>query len=685
MLAALAVSAVLIGAVLVVTPELLPAAATVTGCDRYVTGASTRAQSGTAGAVRTGAEQEACAGGGSGMVQVGADGRSFTRNGEPFFWLADTAWSLVVNLSRSETEQYFDTRVEQGFTVIQAAAIFSQAGETGPNQYGDSPMRSGLDDLSVTEGAASDDEQQYDYWDHADFVVEQAAERGLVVALRPVWADTRIESLLTEDNAGAYGEFLGERYARASNVVWTLGGDAPTDAMDDTWRELADGIEGAGGRQLLTSRPRDDRRLASWFAGDDDRSGARTLPREPCLSHDRHSDLVTTTYAAGEPFVDGEPTYEDRSSCSDRSAPGRSTALDVRRDAYGAVLGGAAGHTYGHDAVWQFLADGRSTSLGARGSWTQALEYPGAGQMRYLRGLVESRPRVEPAAGVAGAWSTGRVEAALAADSSTLMAYTVGGREIDVDLTAVAGDTVQPWWFNPRTGGVTELDAVQSEGTAVFTPPGRGDAQDWILVVDDADARYGPPGDSDSTTGRRADRDGGDATTGRIGDGGGAAGSRDGPETGVPVDPDMTGAAGLDLDTPTSEPDPLPEPVPVDPSPAPAPAPPSAPAPPPAPEPPAPPPAPEPPAPPPPAADPVWDRLAQCESTGNWAINTGNGYYGGLQFDSATWRAYGGTEFAPQAHQATREQQIAVATRVRDDRGGYGSWPACARKLSLPR
>jgi uncharacterized protein YabE (DUF348 family) len=81
----------------------------------------------------------------------------------------------------------------------------------------------------------------------------------------------------------------------------------------------------------------------------------------------------------------------------------------------------------------------------------------------------------------------------------------------------------------------------------------------------------------------------------------------------------------------------------------------------------------------------VWDRLAQCESTGNWAINTGNGYYGGLQFDAGTWRAYGGTDYAPLPHQASREEQIAVASRVRDDRGGFGAWPACSRRLGLPR
>lgn len=81
----------------------------------------------------------------------------------------------------------------------------------------------------------------------------------------------------------------------------------------------------------------------------------------------------------------------------------------------------------------------------------------------------------------------------------------------------------------------------------------------------------------------------------------------------------------------------------------------------------------------------VWDRLAKCEATGNWAINSGNGYYGGLQFDAGTWRAYGGTEYAPLPHQATREQQIAVASKVRDDRGGFGAWPACSGKLGLPQ
>jgi hypothetical protein len=78
----------------------------------------------------------------------------------------------------------------------------------------------------------------------------------------------------------------------------------------------------------------------------------------------------------------------------------------------------------------------------------------------------------------------------------------------------------------------------------------------------------------------------------------------------------------------------------------------------------------------------VWDQLAQCESGGNWAINTGNGYYGGLQFSYGTWLGYGGGEFAEYAHLATREQQIIVAERLHGARG-FSPWPACSAKLGL--
>jgi len=78
----------------------------------------------------------------------------------------------------------------------------------------------------------------------------------------------------------------------------------------------------------------------------------------------------------------------------------------------------------------------------------------------------------------------------------------------------------------------------------------------------------------------------------------------------------------------------------------------------------------------------VWDSIAQCESTGSWSINTGNGFSGGLQFTPSTWAGFGGTEYAPEAWQATREQQIAVAQKVQASQG-WGAWPACTSQLGL--
>ncbi|WP_114561322.1 LysM peptidoglycan-binding domain-containing protein [Desertihabitans aurantiacus] len=83
-------------------------------------------------------------------------------------------------------------------------------------------------------------------------------------------------------------------------------------------------------------------------------------------------------------------------------------------------------------------------------------------------------------------------------------------------------------------------------------------------------------------------------------------------------------------------------------------------------------------------ADSVWDRVAECESSGNWSINTGNGYYGGLQFSASTWEAYGGTDYAPQANQASKSEQIAVAQKTLAAQGP-GAWPVCSVEAGLTR
>ncbi|OQD55684.1 transglycosylase [Streptomyces phaeoluteigriseus] len=76
-----------------------------------------------------------------------------------------------------------------------------------------------------------------------------------------------------------------------------------------------------------------------------------------------------------------------------------------------------------------------------------------------------------------------------------------------------------------------------------------------------------------------------------------------------------------------------------------------------------------------------WDAVAQCESGGNWSINTGNGYYGGLQFSASTWAAYGGTQYASTADKASKSQQIQIAEKVLAGQG-KGAWPSCGVGLS---
>lgn len=77
-----------------------------------------------------------------------------------------------------------------------------------------------------------------------------------------------------------------------------------------------------------------------------------------------------------------------------------------------------------------------------------------------------------------------------------------------------------------------------------------------------------------------------------------------------------------------------------------------------------------------------WDRMAKCESGGNWRANTGNGYYGGLQFSRRTWLAFGGRAYAATANKATRLQQITIAEKVLDTQG-WKAWPACSRRIGV--
>ncbi|MEK6442197.1 apiosidase-like domain-containing protein [Pseudonocardia sp. T1-2H] len=590
----------------------------------------------------------------AGLITV--DGHYFARaDGEPFYWLADTAWDLVTDLSTEEAEQYLATRAEQGFTVVRAGLIMPGAAR---DRYGDAAYAGHLGALATTAGADPDDPAQYDFWDHVDAIVGAAQQRGISLALAPVWADGQAGSLVTQDNARAYGTFLGQRYG-ASPVSWLLGGDATAES-DGIWRELAGGLRSGGSEGLIGHLPRAGGSTPAHGPYD-----FRTVADDGCAAGSGEDQLAAGRSArtsdgeampvlrAGSPVGGAEacPTAgSNGTGTGSRTRAGDTgSALDVRRRAWQDALAGAAGTTYA----------GAATD---------------PAQLGHLRALMESRPyrTLEPAdealAGTGGS-GTNRISGSLASDGSFLVAYTPAGQDVTVDLDMLTGEEVRPAWFDPRSGDVLPVEPLPSAGTARFeAPTGTGDEQDWVLVLDDLDAGYGDPG-QDVWEGPDSPRPVDDEPT--------TAAEPTRPEispTSKPVTAgdvlDDASAAVSRVPTPAPTPDRTPEPT--------KPAEPAKPAGPPTPN-------HSRPARPAAPAPGSWDTLATCESSGNWAINTGNGYYGGLQFDSGTWSDFGGTEFAARADQATKEEQIAVATRVRDARGGYGSWPACAKKLGLPR
>src|SRR5690606_28057225 len=120
--------------------------------------------------------------------------------------------------------------------------------------------------------------EQYDYWDHVDYIVDQANARGLYIAMLPSWGrwvnNTRNdESLLTSQNGQGYGEFLGKRYG-AKGVIWVIGGDRVADGFEETWRAIARGVAiGAAGEEdqnsvLMTFHPRGGGTSSTWFHND---------------------------------------------------------------------------------------------------------------------------------------------------------------------------------------------------------------------------------------------------------------------------------------------------------------------------------------------------------------------------------------------------------------------------------
>lgn len=420
-------------------------------------------------------------------------------DGAPFFWLADTAWELFHRLTLEEAEFYLENRRRKGFTVIQAVVLAEMDGLNVPNRYGHRPL---LDNDPLHPNDA--------YFEHIDRVIRLAGQKGLFMALLPTWGD-KLELLghgigpiiFTSVNARRYGEWMGRRYAKFENVVWINGGDRGGGGSNrEVWNALGSAIKSADPNHLMTFHPPGGGGLghsssewfhdATWLDFNLAQSGheRKHLPNYEVVERDYNLRPV-------KPCLDGEPRYEDHGVNWKPLELGWFDDYDVRQAAYWAVFAGAFGHTYGCHAVWQMLTADRQPIGFARRNWTEALDLPGASQLRHLRALLESRPFLSrvPDQALLTDPGTGPQHRRACRGDGYLMVYLPQGGPVELNLLPLAWPGMRAWWFDPRTGDAIEGGQLPPAHRMSVTAPWSGPCADWALVVDRVDAGFAPPGE----------------------------------------------------------------------------------------------------------------------------------------------------------------------------------------------
>ncbi len=458
-----------------------------------------------------------------------------TADGQPFFWLGDTAWELFHRLNREEAVQYLETRRRQGFNLIQAVALAEFDGLRTPNAYGDLPLQN-LDPerLATTPGNDPADPEQYDYWDHVDFIIETAAAKGLYFGLLPAWGDKVAHLwgdgpiIFNEKNARTYGKLMAERYAKHPHVVWILGGDRPAvykgndgNQYDDrpVWRSMAAGIlEVAGANAFITYHCWGGENSTSQYVHDEDwmimntfqsGHGSREAPAWDWVERD-------WKMTPPKPVLDMEPCYEDHPvnpwDGKWTRQRGYFFGYDVRARIYRGVFAGGSGVTYGNHFIWQFCDPVKNPPINNGDTvivWQKAVLAEAAGQLQFLKKLMQSRPYFSRMADQGlilfenGKTYVDHIRATRDAEGTYAMVYLPENKPVVIDLDKISGEKKKCWWFDPRTGKVSKAKATKygqfEPGvrkirlvTGQFNPPQNG--KDWVLVIDDASKKYPKPG-----------------------------------------------------------------------------------------------------------------------------------------------------------------------------------------------
>ncbi len=433
-----------------------------------------------------------------GALQVAPGGRYFQyADGRPFFWLGDTAWLLFSRLTREEAETYLENRHSKGFNVVQAMVLHSV---DDVNAYGAAAL---VDENPgqprTTTGADPAKEGEYDFWDHVDWIVDKAAEKGLYVGMVAAWGSIADSGKLNENNVEAYTRFLVKRYGDRPNIVWITGGDTHGNENTVVWQRMGELFHALDPDSMVTFHPFGRTQSSTWFHQEPwltfnmFQSGHRRYDQddspEPKGEDNWRYVAEDRAKQPPKPTIDGEPSYEGiPQGLHDPSQP-YWTADDARRYAWWSVFAGAAGHTYGHSAIMQMHKAGDGPgSYGVRETWEEALDAPGAGQMQHLKDLILSRSyldRVPDQSLIAGENGEryDRVIATRGHDYAYFYTYT--GRAFSVRLGVLPTAKVRAFWYDPRTASRQEIGKFDNQGTQPFDPPGEpAPGNDWTLVLD---------------------------------------------------------------------------------------------------------------------------------------------------------------------------------------------------------
>ena len=432
-------------------------------------------------------------------LSISSNGRYFQdTDGNPFFWMGDTGWLLFKRLDRKEAEKYLEDRKQKGFNVIQVMVLHEL---DVSNYQGDKALLgNSVSKPNITPGSDPLNDEAYDFWDHAEYIVDLAAEKGLYMALVPVWGTPVSSDLVSVADAGSYAAFLAERFGAKPNIIWLNGGDVVGDRHMPVWQTIGRTLDSLDDRHLITFHPRGRTMSSEWFHNERwldfnmFQSGHRNYEQDTARDSHRFGPdnwkYVKVDYSRtpAKPTLDAEPSYEEIPHGLHDTTQTYWNDADLRRYGYWSVFAGGAGFTYGHNSVMQFYRKGdQKKAFGAKSDWNEALDYPGAQQMIHLRRLMYSKPyfdRIPDQALIADQGD--RYEYQMATRGSDYaFIYTYTGRDIAVSMGHISGEKVKASWYDPRSGEWTRLGEFENKGQQTFDPPREHvSGNDWVLVLE---------------------------------------------------------------------------------------------------------------------------------------------------------------------------------------------------------